>query len=140
MENNQVIGLYSADLVKKNYLGRQSMLTALDFRSDHADVTSQLFLRLNGPTTVLLQSRASRLKDVLTTRDVNEIADVEPGTTSPSVTLARRRDLTKDSTAEDGRTNQTRLDFPTHLSVASVGPGGKVTFKDAEDFKGLGGR
>ncbi|CAO2654399.1 Nn.00g111320.m01.CDS01 [Neocucurbitaria sp. VM-36] len=39
----------------------------------------RLFLRFEGPTTMLLQSRASRISDVLTLRDVNEIAESPPG-------------------------------------------------------------
>jgi hypothetical protein len=39
----------------------------------------RLFLRFEGPTTMLLQSRGSRVSDVLTLRDVSEIADSPPG-------------------------------------------------------------
>src|SRR4051812_19519379 len=35
----------------------------------------RLFLQFHGPATILLSSRASRISDVLTSRDVNEIAD-----------------------------------------------------------------
>jgi uncharacterized protein (AIM24 family) len=39
----------------------------------------RLFLQFHGPTTILLSSRASRISDVLTSRDVNEIADSPAG-------------------------------------------------------------
>ena len=87
-----------------------------------------------------MQSRASRLNDVLTTRDVNEIADVEPGTASRTVTMERRQDQAKGVDAGVDRKDQLKSDVPTHLSVASIGPGGKVSFKDTDDFKELGGR
>jgi hypothetical protein len=40
---------------------------------------SQLFLHFRGPTTILVQTRGSRLRDVLSMRDVNEIADSPAG-------------------------------------------------------------
>ncbi|KAF1940737.1 hypothetical protein EJ02DRAFT_445297 [Clathrospora elynae] len=45
----------------------------------------RLFLRFEGPTTMLLQSRASRISDVLTLRDVNEIAESPPGAVDDAV-------------------------------------------------------
>jgi len=39
----------------------------------------KLFLQFQGPAIMLLQSRASRISDVLTLRDVDEIADSPPG-------------------------------------------------------------
>jgi uncharacterized protein (AIM24 family) len=50
----------------------------------------RLFLKFNGPTTILLQSRASRVSDVLTKNEVNEIADVEPGTVKDAVKLLEK--------------------------------------------------
>lgn len=38
-----------------------------------------LFLRFSGPTTLLIQSRGGRLRDVLNDAEVNEIADTPPG-------------------------------------------------------------
>lgn len=46
-----------------------------------------LFLQFHGPTTILVSSRASRISDVLTARDVNEIADSEAGAVQSAVTL-----------------------------------------------------
>ncbi|KAF2402641.1 hypothetical protein EJ06DRAFT_528736 [Trichodelitschia bisporula] len=40
----------------------------------------RLFLHFQGPTTVLLQSRGSRIFDSLSNREINEIADVPAGT------------------------------------------------------------
>lgn len=39
----------------------------------------RLFLRFEGPTTVLLQSRANRVNEVLTSEQINEIADAPAG-------------------------------------------------------------
>ena len=90
-------------------------------------ISQQLFLQFHGPTTILLQTRASRLSDVLTSRDVNEIADVAPGVVQPLATLSR-----KDSPAEsDG---QTKTGIPVtikapRMSTASIGSDGKVTIE-----------
>lgn len=45
----------------------------------------QLFLTFQGPATLLLQSRASRISDVLTLRDVDEIAASPPGAMQDAV-------------------------------------------------------
>jgi hypothetical protein len=45
----------------------------------------QLFLRFEGPTTLLLQSRASRISDVLSLKDVDEIAESPPGAIQDAV-------------------------------------------------------
>lgn len=47
----------------------------------------RLFLKFRGPTTLLLSSRAARVSDVLTARDVDEIAEAEPGSVVKAVTL-----------------------------------------------------
>ena len=44
-----------------------------------------MFLRFEGPTTLLLQSRASRVSDALTLKDVNEIAESQPGAVQDAV-------------------------------------------------------
>lgn len=44
----------------------------------------QLFLQFDGPATILVQSRGPRLNDVLSGREVNEIADTPRGVTSPA--------------------------------------------------------
>ncbi|CAL5874414.1 uncharacterized protein PFLUO_LOCUS8710 [Penicillium psychrofluorescens] len=41
----------------------------------------RLFLQFDGPTTILVQTRGPRLKDVLAPREANEIADVQRGVT-----------------------------------------------------------
>jgi hypothetical protein len=45
----------------------------------------KLFLQFEGPTTMLLQSRASRLSDILTLKDVDEIANSPPGAVQDAV-------------------------------------------------------
>ncbi|EKD14228.1 uncharacterized protein L3040_003633 [Drepanopeziza brunnea f. sp. 'multigermtubi'] len=85
----------------------------------------RLFLKFHGPTTILMSSRASRISDVLTSRDVNEIADTEAGIVQKAVTLASKP---KDS--EEGTAKQF-TDVPTGFHTAEVSRDGKVKFEDA---------
>jgi hypothetical protein len=85
----------------------------------------RLFLQFHGPTTLLLSSRASRISDVLTSREINEIADSPAGAVQSAVTLATKP---KDEEAEKKRP----ADIPTGFHVASVGKDGKVQFGDAD--------
>lgn len=80
-----------------------------------------LFMQFHGPTTILLSSRASRISDVLTTQDVNEIADAPPDAAQTAVTLA-----TKPVEVEIPK----QVNTPKGFSVATV-EGGKVKFEDA---------
>jgi len=87
---------------------------------------SQLFLQFYGPTTVLLQTRASRISDVLTSQDVNEIANAQPGVIQPVVTLSQEN-------SPAGSTSQEKATMPVtskapRMSAASIGSDGMVTF------------
>ncbi|KAF2195124.1 hypothetical protein K469DRAFT_681479 [Zopfia rhizophila CBS 207.26] len=53
----------------------------------------RLFLRFEGPTTMLLQSRASRISDVLTLSDVDEIAETPPGAIQDAVSRKIREEI-----------------------------------------------
>ncbi|KAF2240689.1 hypothetical protein BU26DRAFT_535825 [Trematosphaeria pertusa] len=66
----------------------------------------RLFLRFEGPTTMLLQSRASRISDVLTLKDVNEIAESPPGAVQDAVTRKIKEEIKEISA---GTPTQTRL-------------------------------
>ncbi|KIN01012.1 hypothetical protein OIDMADRAFT_179876 [Oidiodendron maius Zn] len=85
----------------------------------------RLFLQFHGPTTILMSSRASRLNDVLTSRDVNEIADSPAGALQSAVTLEsqpqKKTEMPKHVT-----------DIPTGFHFAEVGKDGKVKFEEAQ--------
>ncbi|CAI9630969.1 mitochondrial protein fmp26 protein [Alternaria burnsii] len=53
----------------------------------------RLFLRFEGPTTMLVQSRASRISDVLTLRNVDEIADSPPGAVEDAATRKIKEEI-----------------------------------------------
>ena len=90
----------------------------------------RLFLHFRGPTIVLLQTRASRLSDVLTTRDVNEIADTPAGAVQAAVTLTASNPHEKDSV----RAPTTPTINKTRMSFASIGQDGKVKFEEKDDL------
>lgn len=48
----------------------------------------QLFLKFDGPATILIQSRTANLRDLLTNEDVDELASVQPSRTSNSILSA----------------------------------------------------
>lgn len=50
----------------------------------------RLFLRFTGPTTLLVQTRGPRVRDVLSRAEVNEIADAPAGTVPDAVEAATR--------------------------------------------------
>lgn len=49
----------------------------------------RLFLRFEGPATILLQSRGNSIRDILTREEVNEIADVPAGAVGEAVRNVR---------------------------------------------------
>ncbi|KAK0101555.1 Altered inheritance of mitochondria protein 24, mitochondrial [Cadophora gregata] len=86
----------------------------------------RLFLKFQGPTTILLSSRATRISEVLTARDIDEIADSPAGAAQSAVTLARQpkrsEELTKQFT-----------DVPTGFHYAEVSRDGNVKFEDIRE-------
>ncbi|KAK2731575.1 Altered inheritance of mitochondria protein 24, mitochondrial [Onygenales sp. PD_40] len=85
----------------------------------------RLFLQFDGPTTILVQSRAARVADVLTTQQVNEIASAPPGVTQEAV-----QKITE--AGEEPTPKPSEISKPTsHVSghsVASIRQDGKVEF------------
>lgn len=63
----------------------------------------RLFLRFEGPTTMLLQSRASRISDVLTLRDVSEIAESPPGAVQDVVTNKIKQEIMEIAAGNDAK-------------------------------------
>lgn len=85
----------------------------------------QLFLQFCGPSTILIQSRAGRLTDSLTTRDVNEIADTPAGAVQEAINL----DLRKESGHGSATTPAAEAEAPKEkVTYAQVGSDGKVKF------------
>ncbi|KAI2606753.1 mitochondrial biogenesis AIM24-domain-containing protein [Hypoxylon sp. NC1633] len=89
----------------------------------------RLFLQFRGPATLLLSSRASRVSDVLTAADVNEIADAPAGVVPAAVEVATR------PKNEAQAVPKTKDAAEVKINVATVGADGKVSFVDAKDLK-----
>lgn len=88
----------------------------------------RLFLRFQGPTTILLQSRGSRIRDVLTSRDANEIANAPAGIVQQSPTLSMGNHISAQSSQADKATISGQHVTSTKMSYASVGKTGNVSF------------
>ena len=83
----------------------------------------QLFLHFLGPANIIIQSRGGSLTDVLTTRDVNEIADSPAGEVS--------KVLSSPAEAGVSTTAPSIKASPTTVSYATVNYG-KVNFEKAK--------
>jgi uncharacterized protein (AIM24 family) len=89
----------------------------------------RLFLQFHGPNTILLSSRASRISDVLTSRDINEIADSPAGAVQSAVTLASK------PMGETIGSAKQAVHVPTGFHTAEVGKDGQVTFGEVKNVK-----
>ncbi|EXJ94639.1 hypothetical protein A1O1_03035 [Capronia coronata CBS 617.96] len=89
----------------------------------------RLFLQFRGPTTLLIQSRAARVNDVLTAQEVNEIADAPAGVVKEMISDSQ---LSKNSDASrkiaGGSSSSAPAQSQPKVSFASVNKDGKVTF------------
>jgi len=80
-------------------------------------------LSFEGPATILLQSRGSRLRDVLSAQEINDIADAPAG----ALQLATDEHTTR--TQSRATTLPTQTPAKTSMTFASVKPDGKVEFE-----------
>ncbi|KAI5842602.1 mitochondrial biogenesis AIM24-domain-containing protein [Morchella snyderi] len=105
----------------------------------------RLFLRFQGPSTILVQSRTAPLSEVFRKEDFSELADTEPGLLpSPIATKAIEAPPSSSSSssssekitigAADVRPVSTGGRHPSALKIAIVGRDGKTEFQDS-DFK-----
>lgn len=84
----------------------------------------RLFLQFNGPATLLLQSRASRITDILSARDLDEVADAPPGA---ELTLTKQ--IERGGKAKDGGSSSSSPESTPRLRTATVASDGKVEIK-----------
>lgn len=106
----------------KSWRGFTNLLFNLRTAARRTIWGDRLFLRFQGPTTILVSSRASRITDVLAARDVNEIADAPAGAVESSILKA---------TSPEEKTTKQFLDVPTGFHVAEV-KDGSVKFGDSD--------
>lgn len=83
-------------------------------------------MKFRGPITILIQSRAAQISDVLTKKEVDDMSRLQPGGLD-----------SLDRPAEIEQSNKVfQIEAPTTMKVAQVQVGGKVSFEDgdAKDF------
>lgn len=97
----------------------------------------QLFLQFHGPTTILLQSQASRLTDILSRDEVNEIAETPPGAVQAAVKELSAKDKAQDRDSAAASTQEPKapqnISSAPRMSIASIGPDRKVTFEAGKE-------
>ncbi|MCJ1265421.1 Altered inheritance of mitochondria protein 24, mitochondrial [Lobaria immixta] len=92
----------------------------------------RLFLEFHGPTKILLQSRASRLNEMLTNEEIDAIAGTTPGAVHQIAKLQSNENEKK----TDSREQTSSAKQVPKMSFASVGQDGKVKIIEAvEDSK-----
>ncbi|KUI56392.1 Altered inheritance of mitochondria protein 24, mitochondrial [Cytospora mali] len=104
----------------------------------------RLFLQFKGPTTLLMSSRGVRVSDVLTSEQVNEIADVEAGTVPKAIEGAakpkKQEEVAETAAGSVAPEPASAAEKPTAIHMATVGKDGKVRFEDTKDLKDFVGR
>ncbi|KAM0552017.1 hypothetical protein ACHAPJ_008127 [Fusarium lateritium] len=99
----------------------------------------RLFLQFHGPTKILMSSRGVRASDVLTNKQVNEIADVEPGVLAGAVELTNKPKLTDGTETNNAAVEAVKQEVGdknvTGIHAATVEKDGKVKFEDNKDLK-----
>lgn len=91
----------------------------------------RVFLQFQGPTTILLQTRTSSRKEMLTASEVNEMADVQAGAIRTLFEPGKQQKKTAsaDETLKEVKPIAAKL--PT-MQTASIGGDGKVIFEATE--------
>ncbi|MCJ1468906.1 Altered inheritance of mitochondria protein 24, mitochondrial [Pseudocyphellaria aurata] len=92
----------------------------------------RLFLEFRGPTKILLQSRASRLSDMITSKEMDAIAETMPGAMQDSTKLPSDEN---EKTADLDQQTSTAISQAPRMSFASIGKNGKVKIEAAEGSK-----
>jgi hypothetical protein len=110
----------------ETYKGLVRLLHGLRTAARRSLWGDRLFLQFRGPTTILVSSRGVRVADVLSSEDVNEIADAPGGVVADAVELSRRPEPSVLSPAASAEPK------PVAVHVASVGKDGKVKFEEAK--------
>lgn len=100
----------------------------------------RLFLQFRGPTTLLIQSRAPRVSDVLSTQEVNEIADAPAGVVREAIAGAQTPNRLDDTRSGIEGALEAAAISPAaskqpKLSVASINSDGKVSFAATQNFE-----
>ncbi|KAJ5190315.1 uncharacterized protein N7498_009300 [Penicillium cinerascens] len=102
----------------------------------------RLFMQFDGPATILVQSRGPRLNDVLSGREVNEIADTPRGVTSLPGQLKAEQGKESNNTIQEPEISRSFESIVREVngisqSVAKIRKDGKVEFEEVGKTKEL---
>jgi hypothetical protein len=86
----------------------------------------QLFLQFHGPSTILVQSQAARLADILSSEEVNEIAKAPPGAVKSAMKELSTQETPRNFVVDTQSPASTSL---PRMKIASIGPDRKVTIE-----------
>ncbi|KAF5022437.1 hypothetical protein F66182_5522 [Fusarium sp. NRRL 66182] len=99
----------------------------------------RLFLQFHGPAKILMSSRGVRASDVLTDKQVNEMADAEPGVLAQALDVKDQPKLTDGSKTKDAAVEGVEQEAGdksvTGIHIAAVEKDGKVKFEDNKELK-----
>lgn len=116
--------------LRRTIWGDRVCLDDIEYRHGVAD-TCQLFLQFHGPSTILLQSQASRVADVLSSDEVNEIAQTPPGAVQAAMKQPSAKEKSQDPAVLERKSTES-MPAP-RMNIASIGPDHKVTFEAAKE-------
>lgn len=95
----------------------------------------RLFLQFDGPSTILLQSRGSRVSEILSSREVDELASAPRGLTIlPTESAGKQQATDADESAKKSPGSRTIGEIEQEIegvsqSIAVLTKEGKVTFE-----------
>jgi len=113
---------------------------AIEYNSSLYQSDSKLFLKFAGPAILLIQSRAPRLSDTFTAKDVAEVGELDPSAQEAIVENIQRYTphalcaLTNYDRPKPPPSPPLAPSRPNVLKIAVV-KDGKVVFQDTETFK-----
>jgi len=93
----------------------------------------RLFLHFYGPTTILVQTRAPRRTDSLSSSELSEVADVQPSAVQPLVELEKLRSNAESANKIAAKKDPVKAKLQT-IRTASVDKDGKVSFESTGDL------
>ncbi|KAJ4326870.1 Altered inheritance of mitochondria protein 24, mitochondrial [Fusarium piperis] len=95
----------------------------------------RLFLQFHGPSRILMSSRGVRASDVLTNRQVDEIADAPAGVLAQALELTNKPKLSDGSAPKTSSVESAKQGEAAGIHVAPAEKDGKVKFEDDKDLK-----
>ncbi|KAI4210179.1 MAG: hypothetical protein LQ351_006933 [Letrouitia transgressa] len=100
------------------------------------NLVKETYLGRSRPVTILLQTRGGKSTDILTTRDINDIADTPAGALETRLPSTLGSSITTNSKLEPSTPQSDKKNTP--LNFANVDRSGKVSFEKSEKSENSG--